>query len=215
MGAMFSPILPVQDADVLSLPPNHLINDPCVALNDLHDLGGDVLLYVIRYRDAVIAVLVHGYRRVHRLKQALFVDTREDEASLVQCFRPLGARADAHRRKRMAHAGEDAAFLRQRATIAHHAEGVHLQAVVVMETQRLVPDHARVKLEAGHLQSLSAARMAGVEDGHVVLLLHLINSSHSVYNYTGANTFTYCQKLDRQAPYLVLLFLDFPWRWRH
>ena len=123
----------------------------------------------------MIAAFVHGHRRVHRLQQAFLVDASEDEAALVQRLRALRARADAHRREGMADAGEEAALLRQRAAIADHAEGVHLQAVVVVEAQRLVLDHARVKLETALLQALPAARVAGVQDGHVVLLRHPVD----------------------------------------
>ena len=65
----------------------------------------------------MVAVLVHLHRRVHRLKQALRIDACEDEAALVQRFRALRGGADAHRRERMSHAGEEAALLRQRAAV--------------------------------------------------------------------------------------------------
>ena len=131
--------------------------------------------------DAVVAVLVHGHRRVHRLQQTHRVDAREDEVALVQRFGALRAGADAHRRERMAHAGEETALLRQRARIAHHTKGVHLQAVVVVEAQRLVLDHAPVELEAALLQPLPAARVAGVEDRHIVLLRHLVDRREQAY----------------------------------
>lgn len=41
------------------LPPHHLIDDPCIALDDLDHLGRDVLIGIVRDRDAVIAGLVH------------------------------------------------------------------------------------------------------------------------------------------------------------
>ena len=44
-----------------------------------------------------------------------------------------------------------------------------------MEAQGFVLDDARVKLEAAGLQALAAARMATVEDGHIVLLGHLVD----------------------------------------
>lgn len=69
----------------------------------------------------------------------------------------------------MAHRGEEARFLGQRAGVGYDGGGVHLQAVVVVEAQGLVAYHARVELETGLLQPLSAARMAAVQDGHVVL----------------------------------------------
>ena len=75
----------------------------------------------------------------------------------------------------MADAGEEAALLGQGAAVAHHGKGVHLQAVVVVEAQGLVLDDARVQLEAACLQALAGTRMAAVEDGHVVLLGHLVD----------------------------------------
>ena len=63
----------------------------------------------------------------------------------------------------------------QRAGVGHDAEGVHLQAVVVMEAQRLMLNDALVELKAALLQTLAAARMAGVEDRHIVLFRHLVD----------------------------------------
>lgn len=44
-----------------------------------------------------------------------------------------------------------------------------------MESQRFMPNHASVQLEAALLQALAAAGMAGVEDGHIVLFRHPID----------------------------------------
>ena len=44
-----------------------------------------------------------------------------------------------------------------------------------MESQRLMCDHAAVQLEARRLQPLSASRVAGVKDWHVVLFRHGID----------------------------------------
>ena len=75
----------------------------------------------------------------------------------------------------MAHTGEEAALLRQRAAVRHHAEDVHLKAIVVMEAQRFMLDHAPVELETALLQPFSAARMTGIEDRHVVLFRHAVD----------------------------------------
>ena len=75
----------------------------------------------------------------------------------------------------MAHGGKEGALLRQSTAIRHHAESIHLQAVVVMEAEGLVLDDARVKLETGGLEALPGARMAAVKNRHVVLLGHLVN----------------------------------------
>ena len=104
------------------------------------------------------------------LQQALLGDSGEREAGLVQRLGALGGGADAHRRERAADAREEARLLGQRAGVRHHREGVHLQAVVVVEAHGLVHAHARVQLEAGGLQALAGARVAGVQDRHVVSL---------------------------------------------
>ena len=144
-------------------------------MDDLHYLGGDVFLNVVWHGDAVVAVLVHLHSGVHGLEEAALIDARQDKAALVQGLRSLGAGADADGRERMPHAGEKAALLRQGAAVTDHGEGVHLQAVVVVEAQGLVLDHPLVQLEAGLLQALSAPGMAAVQHGHVVLLRHLID----------------------------------------
>ncbi len=75
----------------------------------------------------------------------------------------------------MADAREEAALLGQGAGVGHHAEGVHLEAIIVVEAEGLVLDDAPIELEAAGLQALAAARVAAVEDGHIVLLGHLVD----------------------------------------
>ena len=70
----------------------------------------------------------------------------------------------------MPDAREEAGLLGQGARVGDNREGVHLQAVVVVEAHGLVHAHARVQLEAGGLQALAGARVAGVQDRHVVFL---------------------------------------------
>lgn len=104
------------------------------------------------------------------LQQALLGDAGQGEAGLVQRLGALGGGADAHRRERAPDRGEEARLLGQGAGVGDHGEGVHLQAVVVMEAHGLVHAHARVELEARGLQALARARVAGVQDRHVVSL---------------------------------------------
>ena len=104
------------------------------------------------------------------LQQAALADAGEREAGLVQRLGALGRGADAHRRERAADAREEAGLLGQGAGVGDHREGVHLQAVVVVEAHGLVHAHARVELEARRLQALAGARVAGVQDRHVVPL---------------------------------------------
>ena len=104
------------------------------------------------------------------LEQAALADACQRETGLVQRLGALGGGADAHRRERVPDAREEAGLLGQGAGVRHHREGIHLQAVVVVEAHGLVHAHARVELEAGGLQALAGARVAGVQDRHVVLL---------------------------------------------
>ena len=104
------------------------------------------------------------------LQQAPLGDAGERETGLVQGFGTLGRRADADRRERAADRREETGLLGQGAGVGDHGEGVHLQAVVVVEAHGLVHAHARVQLEARSLQALAGARVAGVQDRHVVLL---------------------------------------------
>ena len=125
--------------------PDHLIHHTCVALDNLHNLSRYVLIYIIRHRQSVIAIKVHLHRCVYSLQQAFFVNACEHEAAFVQRFRALRRGADAHRRECMADACEEVAFLRQCTGIRYYSKGVHLQAVVIMEAQRLMLNYALVQ----------------------------------------------------------------------
>ena len=161
--------------------PHHLIHHAGVTLDNLHHFGRDVFLDVVRHGDADVAVLVHLHGGVHGLEQTVLVNACQDKTALVQGLRALCGGADAHRREGVPHTGEKAALFRQGAAVAHHGKGVHLQAVVVVEAQGLVPDHPLVQLEAGLLQALFAAGMAAVQHGHIVLLRYLVNGRKEAY----------------------------------
>ena len=155
----------------LRFPPHHLVHDAGVALDDLYDLGGHGLVGVVgngRLGQRPLGVELDG--GVDRLQQAALADAGQREAGLVQGLGALGGGADAHRGERAADAREEAGLLGQGARVGDNREGVHLQAVVVVEAHGLVHAHARVELEAGGLQALAGARVAGVQDRHVVLL---------------------------------------------
>ena len=156
------------------LPPHHLVDDARIALDNLDDFGGDVLVYVVGHGDTVEAVLAKADGGVDCLKQAAAVDAGDDEAALVDGFGALRAGADAHGGKGMADASEETALLGQRAAVAHYGEGVHLKAVVVVEAQGFLAYDAAVELETARLEAMAAAGVAAVEDGHVVLLCHLV-----------------------------------------
>lgn len=153
------------------LPPHHLVYDAGVALDDLDHLGGHGLVGVVgdgRLGKRPLGVELDG--GADGLQQAALADAGEREARLVQRLGALGGGADAHRRERMSNAREEAGLLGQGARVGDNREGVHLQAVVVVEAHGLVHAHARVELEARGLQALAGARVAGVQDRHVVFL---------------------------------------------
>ena len=109
------------------------------------------------------------------------IDACQDETSLIQSFGPLRGGADTHRREGVPHAGEKAALLGQGAAVADHGEGVHLQAVVVVEAQRLVLDDPLVQWEAGLVQPLLAPGMAAIQHGHIVLLGHFVDGGKQAH----------------------------------
>ena len=118
---------------ILVFPPNHLVHNPRIGLNDLDDFGGDVFVDVVRDGRAVVAGGVHRHGGVHGLQQAAGVDACDEEARLVERLGALGRCANAYRRERMADRGEEGGFLREGSRVGDHCEGVHLQAVVVVE----------------------------------------------------------------------------------
>ena len=107
----------------------------------------------------------------------MFVDAGEDEAAFVEGFRTLGGCADADRREGSANRGEEGAFLGEGAAVRDDGKCVHLQIVVIVEAKRLVADDALIKLEAALVKSVSASRMAGVENGHIVLFCDAVDGT--------------------------------------
>ena len=127
--------------------PDHLVDDTDIRLDDLYDLGGDILVGVVGDGDAVVAVGGHPNRELDGLQEPPGVDAAEYEAPLVEGLGPLGARPDADSRDGPADGRVERALLREGAAVAHDREGVHLKAVVVMEAERLVADDPRVEPE--------------------------------------------------------------------
>ena len=162
---------------ILELSPDHLVDDAGVALDDLHDLGRDVFFDIVGHRYAVVAVGVHRDGGVDSLQEGLFVDTGDEETGLVKCFGAFRAGADADCRERVANAREEGTFFGERAAVAYDGEGVHLQAVVIVEAERFVLNHALVELEAACGKAVTAARVAAVQNRHVVLFGHLVDGS--------------------------------------
>lgn len=85
---------------------------------------------------------------VNGLEQGLLVDTSNDEVALVDGFGTLGRGANADGGEGVADAGEEGGFLGKSSTIADDGKGVHLKAVVIVETEGLMLNDARVELEA-------------------------------------------------------------------
>ena len=79
----------------LKLPPNHLVHNTHVALNNLHDLGRYILVHIIRYRKTMVPVLAEFNGGIYGLKQGVFVDAGDDEVGFVDGFGTFGAGADA------------------------------------------------------------------------------------------------------------------------
>ena len=92
---------------ILELSPHHLVDDACVALDNLHDLRGDVFFDVVGHGDAVVAVGIHRHCGVDSLQERFFVDSRNKEASLVERFGAFRAGADADCRERVTDACEE------------------------------------------------------------------------------------------------------------
>lgn len=85
----------------LELSPHYLVDYPYIALDNLHNLGGDILVNIVRHWDTVTAVAAELDCGVNSLEQGSGIDTRDNEVSLVDCFRALGAGTDADSRERV------------------------------------------------------------------------------------------------------------------
>ena len=85
---------------------------------------------------------------VNGLEQGFLVDTSNDEVALVDGLGTLGRGTDADGGEGVADTGEERGFLGKSSTIADDGKGVHLEAVVVVETEGLMLNDARVELEA-------------------------------------------------------------------
>lgn len=75
----------------------------------------------------------------------------------------------------MADACEERAFFGERAAVTHDGESVHLQAIVIVESERFMLNYAFVELETRGGETVTAARVATVKNRHVVLFGHLVD----------------------------------------
>ena len=96
----------------------------------------------------MLTVSAKLYGSVNSLEQGFLVDTSNDEVALVDGFGTLGRGTDADGGEGMANAGEEGGFLGKGSAIADDGKGVHLKAVVVVETKGLMLNDTRVELEA-------------------------------------------------------------------
>ena len=92
---------------MLELPPHHLVDYPHITLYDLYYLGRDILLNIVRNRDAVVAVAAEFYSSVNGLQEGFCVDAGDDEVSFVDSFRTFGASADADSREWVTDTGKE------------------------------------------------------------------------------------------------------------
>ena len=75
----------------------------------------------------------------------------------------------------MTNAREEGAFFGECAAVTHDGESVHLQAIVIVESERFMLNYAFVELETRCGETVTAARMATVKNRHVVLFGHLVD----------------------------------------
>lgn len=99
------------DNQLYPLPPHHLINNPHITLNDLHDLSADILIYIIRHRNTVASISAELHSSIDCLEERLGVNAGDDEVGFVNSLRTLSAGAYADCRERMAYAGEERRLL--------------------------------------------------------------------------------------------------------
>lgn len=159
----------------VSFPPHHLVHYANVALDDFHHLGGDIFIRVVRNRGAVVAVLDKFYCSVDGLEKSFGVDAGENKACLVERLGTFGRGTDANCRKRMSYAGEERTLLGKGAGIGNDSECVHLKAIVVVESERLLDLYSRIKLEPCSLKAVTTPGMAAVENRHVILFGHCVD----------------------------------------
>ena len=160
---------------VLILPPHHLVDYPHIALNNFHYFSGNILIDIIRHRNTVTAIPAEFHSSIDCLEERLGINAGDDEVGFVNCLRTLGAGAYADSRERMADTGEERRLLWESAGVRHYRKSIHLQAVVVVEAEGFVLNHSWIELEALCGKTVAAARMAAVEDRHIIFLCHCID----------------------------------------
>ena len=154
-------------------PPHRQIHNLCIALYDLHQLGGYIGIQVVLGHRSPLQVVPHGDRHIQSLGDILRRDAPHHDGAFVQDLGSFCARSDEYSCE-----VEHRRFLTQCATIGEHTVGVHLQLVVVKETEGLEASDMRVKHEVPLLDELPAPRMGAVDDRHLVLFCYIIKGGH-------------------------------------
>ena len=67
-------------------PPDHLVDNTHIALDNLHHFGRDILIHIVGDRDAVMTVFAEFHRSIYCLKETIGVDAGNDEISFVNRF---------------------------------------------------------------------------------------------------------------------------------
>ena len=157
------------------LPPNHFVHHPHITLDDADDFGGNVFIHIVGDRYTGQTVSDEGNGNVDTLQESLGVDAAEDETAFVESFRPLRRCPYTDGWEGVADAREEGRLFREGAAVGHHRKGIHLQTVVIVEAQGFMLDYARIQFKSRGLEALPRARVAGIQDGHIILRRHLVD----------------------------------------
>lgn len=114
--------------------PYHFIHDAYIALDDFHDFGRDVFIYIVGNGDSMVTFLAEADCGIYCLKETLLIDAGNDEIGFVDGFGTFGRGADANGGEGVTYAGEKTALFGECAAIANHGKSVHLKTVVIVET---------------------------------------------------------------------------------
>ena len=105
----------------------------------------------------------------------MIIDSGKDKVPFIEGLGTLRGGADADGRYRITLGEIETAFLGERSAVGDNGEGIELKVIVVMETERFMTDDAFVKFESGGFESCAAARMAGLEDRHIIFASHSVD----------------------------------------
>lgn len=95
-----------------------------------------------------MAVAVHFHGQVYCLEQRVFVNSGEDEVAFVEGFRAFSGSTYAHGGNGITDTKEERGFFWEGAGVTDYGESIHLQVIIVVETEGFVSYYARVEFEA-------------------------------------------------------------------